>query len=49
MRYSGRMLAIGDRVPSFSATTTDGSVVGLTECRGKPLVLFFFPKAFTFG
>lgn len=43
------MLKVGDKVPSFSATTTEGRVVSDVTLRGKPFVLFFFPKAYTPG
>ena len=49
MRYHPRVLKQGDRAPSFSANTTDGRIVRLDDLRGRPVVLFFFPKAFTFG
>jgi peroxiredoxin Q/BCP len=40
----------GDTVPDFSATLDDGSTTTLTELLdGGPVVLFFYPKAFTPG
>jgi peroxiredoxin Q/BCP len=44
-----RMLKIGDRAPDFSATTTAGRAMRLSELRGRPVILYFFPRAFTFG
>ena len=38
----------GERAPSFRAEASTGSV-GLEDYRGKPLVLYFFPKADTGG
>lgn len=40
----------GDRVPDFTATDQTGAQVTLAELLAKgPLVLFFYPKAFTPG
>lgn len=41
------MIRVGQRAPDFSAVATDGRTVSLLELRGRPVVLFFFPKAFT--
>jgi peroxiredoxin Q/BCP len=38
----------GDPAPSFRAEASTGSV-GLEDFRGKPLVLYFYPKADTGG
>jgi peroxiredoxin Q/BCP len=43
------MLKKGDKAPDFSAKTTDGRTVHLAELRGHPVILYFFPRAFTFG
>ena len=43
------MLKVGDRAPDFTATAQDKKTVKLSELRGKRVVLFFFPKAFTRG
>ena len=43
------MLSVGAEAPEFSAETTTGSPVSLRELRGRWVVLFFFPKAFTAG
>lgn len=43
------MLKVGDRLPEFEAQTTAGSPVRTDALLGQPLVLFFFPKAFTPG
>jgi peroxiredoxin Q/BCP len=40
---------IGDRAPEFSARTTDGKNISLASFRGRYLVLYFYPKAFTPG
>lgn len=41
------MLGVGAVAPSFEAESSDGVTVRLTDYRGKALVLYFFPKAFT--
>lgn len=43
------MLQIGDSAPDFSAQTTNGETVSLGALRGRPVVIYFFPKAFTMG
>jgi peroxiredoxin Q/BCP len=39
----------GQAAPDFSAETTDGSTVTLSGLRGKPVVLYFYPKDATPG
>ncbi len=41
--------AVGSPTPDFSATAHTGATVSLADYRGRPLVLFFFPKADTPG
>lgn len=43
------MLTIGEIAPGFSARDCLGNSVTLSSLKGKPVVLFFFPKAFTIG
>jgi peroxiredoxin Q/BCP len=43
------MLAVGDTAPDFEALDCQGHAVRLGDYRGRRLVLFFFPKAFTSG
>ena len=43
------MIKLGERAPDFRARTTTGRELALTELRGTPVVLYFFPKAFTAG
>jgi peroxiredoxin Q/BCP len=43
------MLRVGDPLPAFEAHTTDGRAITTAQLEGKPLVLFFFPRAFTPG
>ena len=41
------MLAVGAVAPQFEAQSSDGRTVRLSDFRGKAVVLYFFPKAFT--
>lgn len=41
------MLAVGAIAPDFEAKSVDGRQLRLQDLRGKPVVLYFFPKAFT--
>ena len=43
------MLAPGDPAPSFQGTSHDGRQVSLASLRGRIVVVYFFPKAFTAG
>jgi thioredoxin-dependent peroxiredoxin len=43
------MLAAGDPAPDFTGTTADGSSLTLSSLRGRPVVLYFYPKANSFG
>jgi thioredoxin-dependent peroxiredoxin len=43
------MLAAGAKAPEFTARTTTGTQLALGELRGRWVVLYFFPKAFTAG
>jgi peroxiredoxin Q/BCP len=45
--YGRRMLSVGALAPEFEADATDGRRLSLTQLRGKAVVLYFFPKAFT--
>jgi len=40
---------VGDRAPDFAARATSGEEIRLSSLRGKNVVLYFFPKAFTPG
>ena len=39
----------GDKAPDFNAVTQDGSRVSLSQFRGKPVVLYFYPRDDTPG
>jgi len=43
------ILKPGDVAPDFSATDCQGRPVSLAALRGRRVVLFFFPRAFTLG
>ena len=43
------MLAVGDRAPLFVAPGSDGDVDLGALLKEGPVVLYFFPKAFTPG
>ena len=40
---------VGDTVEDFTLPDQDGTPVSLSNFRGKPVVLFFYPKADTPG
>jgi peroxiredoxin Q/BCP len=44
-----RMLQVGTKAPDFRATTHEGRSVSLGDCRGRKVVLWFYPKADTPG
>ena len=39
----------GDPAPNFSATATDGSTITLAALKGKPVILYFYPRDDTPG
>ena len=43
------LLAVGADVPDVAAASQDGKVVKLRELKGKPLVIYFYPKDDTPG
>lgn len=43
------MIQVGAPAPDFTATDCQGRPVSLSSLRGRRVVLFFFPKAFTIG
>ncbi len=43
------MLDVGQVAPDFSGTDCQGRPFSLSALRGRRVVLFFFPKAFTLG
>ena len=40
---------VGDQAPDFTLPDQDGNDVTLSELRGQPVVLYFYPKADTPG
>lgn len=43
------MLSEGDKLPDVTLTGADGAQIRLADYRGKPLVVYFYPKANTPG
>jgi thioredoxin-dependent peroxiredoxin len=43
------MIEDGDKAPSFALPTDDGETVSLSTLKGKPVVLYFYPKDDTSG
>ena len=43
------MLQVGDKAPAFVAPGTEGDVAMASLLEEGPLVLYFFPRAFTPG
>lgn len=49
VRSKKKMLKAGDKAPEFRLRAADGQEVALSGLRGRPVVLYFFPKALTSG
>jgi peroxiredoxin Q/BCP len=47
--YDPRMVDRGDEAPDFELPDQDGNHVRLSELRGQPVVVYFYPKADTPG
>ena len=45
----GGMPKVGDPAPAFALTADDGRTVRLSDLRGRPVVLYFYPKDDTPG
>jgi peroxiredoxin Q/BCP len=43
------MLAVGDTAPDFTLPDQEGNPVTLSELRGRPVVVYFYPRADTPG
>ena len=43
------MIEPGEQAPDFELPDQDGAPVRLSELRGRPVVLYFYPKADTRG
>jgi len=44
-----KLPTVGSPAPSFDLPRADGGRLALSDLRGKPALLFFFPKASTPG
>ena len=42
--YAAQVVSEGEQAPDFTATTDAGERVSLSDFRGKPVVLYFYPK-----
>jgi len=42
-------LSVGDNAPAFSLPSQDGTIVSLSDFKGKKVLLYFYPKADTPG
>ncbi len=42
-------LEIGDKAPNFSAESDTGEIISLSSLKGKPFILYFYPKDDTTG
>jgi peroxiredoxin Q/BCP len=49
VRSKSKMLTVGDKAPDFRLPDAQGHEVTLLGFRGKPVILYFFPKALTSG
>lgn len=43
------MLAVGEEAPDFEAPTGGGATIRLSDLRGRPVLLYFYPKAGSLG
>lgn len=43
------MLSVGDKAPDFKLLTGDGGTFKLSELKGQPVVIYFYPKDDTSG
>lgn len=39
------MIEAGRKAPSFKLSDQDGNVLKLSDLRGSPVILYFYPKA----
>ena len=42
-------LKVGDKAPSFKLKNQDGKTISFSDLKGKPIVLYFYPKDDTSG
>jgi peroxiredoxin len=44
-----KVIDIGEQAPDFQLTDDAGQTVGLSDFRGKKVILYFYPKALSKG
>jgi thioredoxin-dependent peroxiredoxin len=49
LRGNSMTLAVGDKAPDFNLPTDGGGKISLKSLKGKPVVLYFYPKDDTSG
>jgi len=49
LRGNSMTLAVGDKAPYFTLPTDGGGKISLKSLKGKPVVLYFYPKDDTSG
>lgn len=49
LRGNSMTLAVGDKAPDFTLPTDGGGKISLKSLKGKPVVLYFYPKDDTSG
>jgi peroxiredoxin Q/BCP len=49
LRGNNMTLAVGDKAPDFTLPTDGGGKISLKSLKGKPVVLYFYPKDDTSG
>jgi len=45
----GRQIEVGDQAPGFTLVSSEGEEISLEDMRGRPVVLYFYPKDETPG
>jgi len=43
------IMELSEKAPDFALSNEEGKILSLKDYRGKPVVLFFYPKANTSG
>ncbi len=43
------MVAVNEQAPDFELTSDTGETIGLSDFRGRKVILYFYPKALSKG